>query len=113
MPVTGHVPDPSAEADAGRRTLVREQLDYMGLAPGTRLDAIAIDRVFIGSCTNGRLPDLRAAAAVLRGRHAVIPGLVVPGSVPVKRAAEAEGLDRAFVMPGCAGASPDAPCASA
>ena len=96
LPVTGHVPDPSAEADAGRRTRIREQLDYMGLAPGTRLDAIAIDRVFIGSCTNGRLPDLRAAAAVLRGRHAVIPGLVVPGSVPVKRAAEAEGLDRVF-----------------
>jgi len=96
LPVTGLVPDPSHEADTGRRTRIREQLDYMGLTPGTRLDAIAIDRVFIGSCTNGRLPDLRAAAAVLRGRRAVIPGLVVPGSVPVKQAAEAEGLDRVF-----------------
>jgi 3-isopropylmalate/(R)-2-methylmalate dehydratase large subunit len=60
------------------------------------LVGIAIDLVFIGSCTNGRLPDLRAAADVLRGRRAVIPGLVVAGSVPVQRAAEAEGLDRVF-----------------
>jgi len=68
----------------------------MGLTPGTRLDGLPVDRVFIGSCTNARLPDLRAAAAVLRGRRAVVPGLVVPGSGPVKRAAEAEGLDRVF-----------------
>jgi 3-isopropylmalate/(R)-2-methylmalate dehydratase large subunit len=96
LPIEASVPDPSAEADAARRARISEQLDYMGLRPGMRLQGIPIDRVFIGSCTNGRLPDLRAAAEVLRGRRAVIPGLVVPGSVPVKQAAEAEGLDRVF-----------------
>jgi 3-isopropylmalate/(R)-2-methylmalate dehydratase large subunit len=96
LPVSGRVPDPSQEEDAGRRARIREQLDYMGLEPGVALVGIAIDLVFIGSCTNGRLPDLRAAADVLRGRRAVIPGLVVAGSVPVQRAAEAEGLDRVF-----------------
>ena len=100
LPITGRVPDPAAEpAEAQRRRLV-DQLDYMGLHPNERLDGIKVDRVFIGSCTNGRLPDLRAAAAVLRGRRAVIPGLVVPGSVPVKQAAEAEGLDRVFEQAG-------------
>ena len=72
----------------------------MGLTPGTPLAGIAIDRVFIGSCTNGRLSDLRAAAAVLKGRKAVVPGMVVPGSGLVKRAAEAEGLDRIFTDAG-------------
>jgi 3-isopropylmalate/(R)-2-methylmalate dehydratase large subunit len=96
LPVTARVPDPSAEPDAGRRTSLRDQLDYMGLSPGAPLDGIKVDRVFIGSCTNGRLPDLRAAAAVLRGRRASVPGLVVAGSAPVKRQAEAEGLDRVF-----------------
>ena len=96
LPVTEAVPDPSAEPDAARRMRIAEQLAYMGLTPGTRLDGLPVDRVFIGSCTNARLPDLRAAAAVLRGRRAVVPGLVVPGSGPVKRAAEAEGLDRVF-----------------
>ena len=74
--------------------------DYMGLAAGTPLLGLAIDRVFIGSCTNGRLSDLRAAAAVLAGRRARVPGLVVAGSAAVKRAAEAEGLDRIFVQAG-------------
>jgi 3-isopropylmalate/(R)-2-methylmalate dehydratase large subunit len=96
LPIHANIPDPSAEPDTARGTLIREQLDYMGLTPGTKLDGIPVDRVFIGSCTNGRLPDLRAAAAVLRGRRAVVPGLVVPGSVPVKQAAEAEGLDQVF-----------------
>ncbi len=96
LPVTGRVPDPAAEPDAGRRARMHDQLDYMGLDAGAALDGIGVDRVFIGSCTNGRLPDLRAAAAVLRGRRALVPGLVVPGSGPVKRAAEAEGLDRVF-----------------
>jgi 3-isopropylmalate/(R)-2-methylmalate dehydratase large subunit len=71
-------------------------LQYMGLAPGTPLEGIAVDRVFIGSCTNSRLEDLRAAAAVARGRRARAPAWVVPGSGLVKRAAEALGLDRVF-----------------
>ena len=96
LPVTAHVPDPDAENDAAARDRLRDQLDYMGLGAGAPLDGIKVDRVFIGSCTNGRLTDLRAAAAVLRGRRAVVPGLVVPGSGPVKRQAEAEGLDRVF-----------------
>ena len=96
VPVTACVPDPDREPDGPRRARIREQLDYMGLIPGTKLDGLAIDRVFIGSCTNARLPDLRAAAAVLRGRRAAVPGLVVPGSVATKLAAEAEGLDRVF-----------------
>jgi 3-isopropylmalate/(R)-2-methylmalate dehydratase large subunit len=68
----------------------------MDLAPGQRIDGIPIDRVFIGSCTNSRLEDLRSAASVVRGRKAVVPTVVVPGSGLVKRAAEAEGLDRIF-----------------
>jgi 3-isopropylmalate/(R)-2-methylmalate dehydratase large subunit len=71
-------------------------LEYMGLAPGTRLEGLAIDRVFIGSCTNSRIEDLRAAAAVARGRKAKVPAWVVPGSGLVKKQAEAEGLDRIF-----------------
>ena len=100
LPITGRVPDPAAEPAEAHRMRLADQLDYMGLHPNERLDGIKVDRVFIGSCTNGRLPDLRAAAAVLRGRRAVIPGLVVPGSVPVKQAAEAEGLDRVFEQAG-------------
>jgi len=75
-------------------------LEYMGLAPGTRLDGLAVDRVFIGSCTNSRIEDLRAAAAIARGRKARIPAMVVPGSTLVKRQAEAEGLDRVFTEAG-------------
>jgi 3-isopropylmalate/(R)-2-methylmalate dehydratase large subunit len=69
---------------------------YMGLTPGTPLTAVRIDRVFIGSCTNSRLTDLRSAAAVAKGRRAIVPAWVVPGSGLVKEAAEAEGLDRIF-----------------
>src|SRR4029077_598725 len=69
---------------------------YMGLTPGTKLSNIAIDRIFIGSCTNARIEDLRAAATVLAGRTSKVPGLVSPGSTPVKRQAEEEGLDRIF-----------------
>jgi 3-isopropylmalate/(R)-2-methylmalate dehydratase large subunit len=72
----------------------------MNLKPGTRLTDIAIDRVFIGSCTNGRIEDLRAAAQVARHGRAVVPALVVPGSAAVKRQAEAEGLDRVFIDAG-------------
>ncbi|RVU14367.1 3-isopropylmalate dehydratase large subunit [Methylobacterium oryzihabitans] len=96
LPVTAAVPDPGTEADATKAGQMRAMLDYMGLAPGTPLEAVAIDRVFIGSCTNSRIEDLRAAADVLRGRTARVPGLVVPGSGPVRRQAEAEGLDQVF-----------------
>ena len=96
LPISGSVPDPAAIADAQKRGTAERALDYMGLVPGTPLAEIAIDRVFIGSCTNGRIEDLRAAAAVLKGRRSAVPGIVVPGSGLVKRDAEAEGLDRIF-----------------
>ena len=99
LPVTGAVPTPDP-ADAARAAYVAGALDYMGLAPGLAVSAIPIDRVFIGSCTNARLEDLRSAAAVLRGRRSVVPGLVSPGSSTVKRQAEAEGLDRVFAEAG-------------
>jgi 3-isopropylmalate/(R)-2-methylmalate dehydratase large subunit len=96
LPIDANVPDPAREANAARAKDLREALDYMGLKPGMRLIDIAIDRVFIGSCTNARIEDLRAAAAVLAGRTSRVPGLVSPGSSVVKRQAEAEGLDRVF-----------------
>ncbi len=98
-PVSGRVPDPEAESDEVRARGMRRALEYMGLEPGTALADIAVDKVFIGSCTNSRIEDLRAAAAVVRGRR-VAPNvrlaMVVPGSGLVKRQAEAEGLDRVF-----------------
>ena len=107
-PITGRVPEPAEEPDGERRAAVERALDYMGLRPGTPLAGIAIDRVFIGSCTNGRIEDLRAAAAVVKDRRAAVPAMVVPGSGLVKRQAEAEGLDRVFTgagfewrQPGC------------
>jgi 3-isopropylmalate/(R)-2-methylmalate dehydratase large subunit len=96
LPVDGSVPDPARESDPVRAKYVRDALDYMGIAPGKKLTDIVIDRVFIGSCTNARIEDLRAAAAVLAGRVSKVPGLVSPGSTSVKRQAEAEGLDRIF-----------------
>jgi 3-isopropylmalate/(R)-2-methylmalate dehydratase large subunit len=98
LPVTGRVPDPAAERDEGRRARLQKSLDYMGLAPNTPLQDIAIDKVFIGSCTNGRIEDLRKAATVAKGRHvaAGVAGIVVPGSAAVRIQAEAEGLDRIF-----------------
>ena len=96
LPVTSRLPDPAMEADEGRAQAVRAALDYMGLKPGMPMSDIPIDRIFIGSCTNGRIEDLRAAAAVLAGRKAVIPGLVSPGSMLVKARAEEEGLNRVF-----------------
>ena len=89
------------------------RIDYMGLAPGKKLTDIAIDRVFIGSCTNARIEDLRAAAAMLAGRVSKVPGLVSPGSSTVKRQAEAEGLDKFSATPGWNGRTPAARCASA
>jgi 3-isopropylmalate/(R)-2-methylmalate dehydratase large subunit len=96
LPVDASVPDPSREPDATRAQYLREALDYMGIRPGTKLTDIAVDRVFIGSCTNARIEDLRAAAAVLAGRVSKVPGLVSPGSSLVKKQAEEEGLDRIF-----------------
>ena len=90
------IPDPDQVADGNKAQAMREALGYMGLRPGQRLEDIAIDRVFIGSCTNSRIEDLRSAAAVLVGRHARVPGLVSAGSANIKRQAEAEGLDRIF-----------------
>jgi 3-isopropylmalate/(R)-2-methylmalate dehydratase large subunit len=96
--VDGYVPDPAAAPDAARRAAIAEMLDYMGLRPGQRMEEVAVDRVFIGSCTNGRIEDLRAAAAIARGRRVAtgVTAWVVPGSAPVKRQAEAEGLDNIF-----------------
>ena len=96
LPVDARAPDPSRETDATRAKYVREALEYMGIAPGTKMTDIAVDRVFIGSCTNARIEDLRAAAAVIAGRVSKVPGLVSPGSSAVKRQAEEEGLDRIF-----------------
>src|SRR3984893_18038103 len=91
-PVNGVVPDPAGIDDTDRRRHVERALDYMKLKPATPLQEIAIDRVFIGSCTNSRIEDLRAAARVLKGRRATVPGMVSPGSHGVKRQDEAEGL---------------------
>jgi 3-isopropylmalate/(R)-2-methylmalate dehydratase large subunit len=96
LPIDGSVPDPAQEQDEARAKYLREALDYMGLRPGTKLATIAVDRIFIGSCTNARIEDLRAAAAILAGRLSKVPGLVSPGSSAVKRQAEEEGLDRIF-----------------
>ena len=94
--VSATVPDPAMQSDPARRERMEASLRYMGLTPGTRMTDIAVDRVFIGSCTNGRLEDLRAAAAIAKGRKAKVPTLVSPGSRTVKAAAEAEGLDQIF-----------------
>ena len=101
-PVTGRVPDPERAREPAERRSLEAALRYMGLRPGQPMEGHPIDVVFIGSCTNGRLSDLRAAASVLRGRRVAsrVRALVVPGSREVKRAAEAEGLDRIFLEAG-------------
>lgn len=101
-PISGHVPDPSQEADSGRRAAMERSLAYMGLRAGEKLTEVKIDRVFIGSCTNGRIEDLRAAAEVARGRKvaAHVGAMVVPGSGLVKEQAEQEGLDKVFIAAG-------------
>jgi 3-isopropylmalate/(R)-2-methylmalate dehydratase large subunit len=96
LPIDARVPDPAREPDEARASYLRDALAYMGIAPGKKLTDITIDRVFIGSCTNARIEDLRAAAAVLGGHTSRVPGLVSAGSSQVKRQAEAEGLDRIF-----------------
>jgi len=99
-PITERVPDPASVPDAARRESMERALAYMDLKPGMPLSDIAIDRVFIGSCTNSRIEDLRAAAKVLDGRRAVIPAMAVPGSSLVKAQAESEGLDAIFKRAG-------------
>jgi 3-isopropylmalate/(R)-2-methylmalate dehydratase large subunit len=119
LPLAESVPDPSSFADPAARTAAERALAYMDLAPGTALRDIAVDTVFVGSCTNGRIEDLRAAASVLRGRR-VAPSvrmLVVPGSMQVRAQAEREGLDAVFTEAGaqwrsagcsmCLGMNPD------
>jgi len=96
LPISAAVPDPAGASDAARRQTMTRALEYMDLAPGTKLEGLPVDRVFIGSCTNSRIEDLRAAAAVLRGRKAHVPAIVVPGSGLVRKQAEAEGLDEVF-----------------
>jgi 3-isopropylmalate/(R)-2-methylmalate dehydratase large subunit len=95
--ISARVPDPVA-VDPSRRVAMESALGYMGLRPGMALAGLPVDRVFIGSCTNSRLPDLKAAADVVRGRRVAegVVAMVVPGSTSVKRAAEAAGLDRVF-----------------
>jgi 3-isopropylmalate/(R)-2-methylmalate dehydratase large subunit len=119
VPVTGSVPDPVRYADEAGRRAAERALDYMALAPGTPIEEVRLDRVFIGSCTNARIEDLRAAARVVRGYRvrAGVQAMVVPGSQRVKRAAEQEGLDRVFTEAGfewresgcsmCLGMNPD------
>jgi 3-isopropylmalate/(R)-2-methylmalate dehydratase large subunit len=102
LPITGAVPDPAAEPDDAKRAQMQRMLDYMALRPGQLLAEVPVDVVFIGSCTNGRIEDLRAAAQVARGRKVAssVRALVVPGSGLVKQQAEAEGLDRIFAEAG-------------
>jgi 3-isopropylmalate/(R)-2-methylmalate dehydratase large subunit len=101
-PVTGTVPDPAHETDPGRRAAKERALAYMGLAAGQKISEIKVDRVFIGSCTNGRIEDLRAVAAIAEGRRDAphVNARIVPGSGLVKEQAQAEGLDRIFIAAG-------------
>ena len=98
--ITGAVPDPANAVDAVKREGLARSLAYMGLTPGTPIADIRIDRVFIGSCTNSRIEDLRLAAQVAKGRTAVVPSWIVPGSGLIKQQAEAEGLDKIFKAAG-------------
>jgi 3-isopropylmalate/(R)-2-methylmalate dehydratase large subunit len=119
VPVTGRVPDPAQFEDADDQLAAEHALAYMGLRPGTAIEDISIDRVFIGSCTNSRIEDLRAAAGIVAGRRVAdgVTALVVPGSARVRAQAEAEGLDRVFLDAGfewrragcsmCLGMNPD------
>lgn len=120
LPITGLIPDPMSFTDPSKQVAAQKSLDYMGLAPGTRMTDIEVQNIFIGSCTNSRIEDLRAAAAILKGRTRAANikwAIVVPGSGLVKAQAEAEGLDRIFIdaglewrEPGCSaclGMNPD------
>ena len=100
--ISGRIPDPSTEIDVSRRRGMQRALEYMGLHPGAPLNSIKIDRAFIGSCTNGRIEDLRAATHILAGRKVAphVRAMIVPGSSQVRREAESEGLDRIFIDAG-------------
>jgi 3-isopropylmalate/(R)-2-methylmalate dehydratase large subunit len=102
LPITGSVPNPAEVADEAKRAAMTRSLEYMGLKPGTRLADVKVDKVFIGSCTNARIEDLRAAAAIAKGRKVAssVQALVVPGSGLVKHQAEEEGLDKIFIAAG-------------
>ena len=103
VPITGSVPDPASFDDPAKQAAARKSLDYMGLEPGTRMQDVPVEHIFIGSCTNSRIEDLRAAAEVVKGRKVadrIRQALVVPGSGLVKRQAEEEGLDRIFIDAG-------------
>jgi 3-isopropylmalate/(R)-2-methylmalate dehydratase large subunit len=120
VPITGVVPDPMSFADPSKQEAAKKSLAYMGLTPGTRMVDVPVENIFIGSCTNSRIEDLRAAAAVLKGHKKAANinwAIVVPGSGLVKAQAEAEGLDRIFIEAGlewrepgcsaCLGMNPD------
>jgi 3-isopropylmalate/(R)-2-methylmalate dehydratase large subunit len=102
VPIDGKIPNPAAEADEGKRAAIERSLAYMGLTAGTPISEVSVDKVFIGSCTNSRIEDLRAAAAVAKGRKVAgnVTALVVPGSGLVKEQAESEGLDQVFIDAG-------------
>ena len=102
LPITGRVPDPTGESDPGRRASIERALEYMGLQPNVLLTEVPIQRVFIGSCTNARIEDLREAAAVIGDRRVAegVGAMVVPGSGLVKEMAESEGLDQVFMSAG-------------
>ncbi|PAL21368.1 3-isopropylmalate dehydratase large subunit [Sphingopyxis sp. GW247-27LB] len=103
VPITGIVPDPASFADPSKQAAAAKSLAYMGLEPGMRMQDVPIENIFIGSCTNSRIEDMRAAAAIVKGRHKAANvkwAIVVPGSGLVKRQAEAEGLDRIFIDAG-------------
>lgn len=102
LPITGNVPDPLNIKEVERREAMKQAIDYMGLVPGMPLQDIRIDRVFIGSCTNGRIEDIRAVAKFIRGRKVVshVQAMIVPGSGLVKRQAEQEGLDKILTEAG-------------
>ncbi|NNF76697.1 MAG: 3-isopropylmalate dehydratase large subunit [Rhizobiales bacterium] len=102
IPISGVVPDPAGEQDAGRKQSIERSLKYMGLTPGTKITDVPIDRVFIGSCTNGRIEDLRQVAEIAKGKKvaATVNAMVVPGSGLVKAQAEAEGIDKVLIEAG-------------
>jgi 3-isopropylmalate/(R)-2-methylmalate dehydratase large subunit len=113
IPVTGAVPSPDSFSSADKRAAAARSLQYMGLEPGQPIQSAKVDRVFIGSCTNSRIEDLREAAKIAEGRKVAshVQAMVVPGSGLVKAQAEAEGLDEIFIAAGSTGASRAAPCA--